>query len=101
MKSGQTLGLGSGELSSLVIEEVGKRVMNGQLTGIQGVPASNAAASEAAFHGVPLHPDPTDLVSAVRAAAALHTTHNMCKRLRDRSNHTIVCESGQAPDHNH
>ncbi len=56
VKDGQTLGLGTGELASLVIEEVARRCLAGQLNNIQGVPASDAAATEAAFQGLPLHP---------------------------------------------
>ncbi|GAX75501.1 hypothetical protein CEUSTIGMA_g2944.t1 [Chlamydomonas eustigma] len=52
--SSSTLGLGSGELVNLVIAEVGERLASGQLQSIKAVPSCNAAASSAAFHGVPL-----------------------------------------------
>ncbi len=54
VKSGVSLGLGSGELSNLVIAEVGSRLASGKLQSITAVPSCNAAASSAAFHGVPL-----------------------------------------------
>lgn len=36
VQSNTVLGLGSGELSSLVIEEVGNRIMTGKLSNIRG-----------------------------------------------------------------
>lgn len=52
--SGATLGLGSGELVNMVISEVGVRISKGELSYITAVPSCNAAASSAAFHGVPM-----------------------------------------------
>lgn len=57
VNSNMVLGLGSGELVNLAIEEVGRRLSSGLLEGISAVPACDAAAHEAAFHGVPLLPD--------------------------------------------
>ena len=54
ISTGSTLGLGSGELVNLVISEVGSRLASGTLQSITAVPSCNAAASSAAFHGVPL-----------------------------------------------
>jgi ribose 5-phosphate isomerase A len=52
--SGIALGLGSGELVNLVIAEVGVRLASGDLKSIMAVPSCNAAASSAAFNGVPM-----------------------------------------------
>jgi ribose 5-phosphate isomerase len=54
VRDGQTLGLGTGELSSLVVSELGARLASGRLQRVRGVASSPAAASEAAFHGLPL-----------------------------------------------
>lgn len=39
---------------NLTIEEVGLRLASGSLRGVQAMPACEAAAHEAAFHGVPV-----------------------------------------------
>ena len=54
VKSGATVGLGSGELVNLTIAEIGLRIAKGSLEGITAVPSCNAAASEAAFNGIPM-----------------------------------------------
>lgn len=48
------MGVGTGLLTSLLLEEVAARQGAGKLRGLKVVPASDVAASEAAFHGVPL-----------------------------------------------
>eukprot|EP00955_Chlamydomonas_euryale_P020062 213604-Chlamydomonas_euryale.AAC.5 len=53
VKSGCVLGVGSGELVNLAIAEVGKRLASGNLKSVTAVASCNAAASTAAFHGVP------------------------------------------------
>lgn len=67
--SGAKLGLGSGELVNLVISEVGERLAKGRLESIVAVPSCNAAASSAAFHGVPL--STLEQVGEVRAGMGL------------------------------
>mmetsp|Transcript_14440 Transcript_14440/g.31279 ORF Transcript_14440/g.31279 Transcript_14440/m.31279 type:complete len:294 (+) Transcript_14440:62-943(+) len=51
---GIKLGLGSGELVNLAIEEIGSRLAGGRLSSVVAVPTCDAAASAAAFHGLPL-----------------------------------------------
>ncbi|PNH06731.1 Ribose-5-phosphate isomerase A [Tetrabaena socialis] len=55
--NGTVLGLGPGDMSTMVIQEVGRRLASGSLKGVSGVPACDVAAHEAAFHGVPLLPE--------------------------------------------
>ncbi|KAL6765875.1 ribose-5 phosphate isomerase-related protein [Haematococcus lacustris] len=54
VRDGMVLGLGGGEMCSLCIEEVGQRLASGRLQRVRGVATANAAATEAAFHAVPL-----------------------------------------------
>ena len=53
-RSGMTVGLGTGPLAALAIEHLGRRLTEGSLQGVVGVPTSTVAATEAAFCGVPL-----------------------------------------------
>jgi hypothetical protein len=80
VQDGQTLGLGTGELSSLCIAEIGQRIMSGKLSSIRGVPTCNAAASEAAFHGLPLATDSTatQIDLAFDQVDALDIINNAC-----------------------
>ncbi|GLI65575.1 hypothetical protein VaNZ11_009147 [Volvox africanus] len=57
VSNGALLALGPGEMTNLVIEEVGRRLSAGNLQGVAGVPVCDVAAHEAAFHGVPLVPE--------------------------------------------
>lgn len=43
VESGSIVGLGTGSTAALAIEELGRRVRAGELTGITGVPTSNAS----------------------------------------------------------
>ncbi|GFH15440.1 uncharacterized protein HaLaN_11669, partial [Haematococcus lacustris] len=54
VRDGMVLGLGGGEMCSLCIEEVGQRLASGRLQRVRGVATADAAATEAAFHAVPL-----------------------------------------------
>lgn len=49
-----TIGVGTGLGVSCLLQEIAARQGAGKLRGLQCVPASDVAASEAAFHGVPL-----------------------------------------------
>ncbi|KAI3431827.1 hypothetical protein D9Q98_010580 [Chlorella vulgaris] len=49
-----TVGVGTGLGVTCVLEELAHRLESGKLRGVRCVPASDAAASEAAFHGLPL-----------------------------------------------
>jgi DNA-binding transcriptional regulator LsrR (DeoR family) len=49
-----TVGVGTGLGVNCVLEELAHRLESGKLRGVRCVPASDAAASEAAFHGLPL-----------------------------------------------
>ncbi|HEY9448342.1 MAG TPA: ribose 5-phosphate isomerase A [Gemmatimonadaceae bacterium] len=54
VSSGSVVGLGSGSTAALAIEEIGRRMRSGALTGIVGVPTSNAAHRLALECGIPL-----------------------------------------------
>ncbi|KAF5842635.1 ribose-5 phosphate isomerase-related protein [Dunaliella salina] len=64
VKDNTVIGAGSGELSSLVIESIGARLASGQLKGVQVVPCSTGSAAEAAFCGVPTHPNSEQALQA-------------------------------------
>ncbi|GLC33045.1 hypothetical protein PLESTB_000376900 [Pleodorina starrii] len=70
VRDGALIGLGPGEMTSLVIEEVGRRLANGKLMGVVGVPVCDVAAHEAAFQGVPLVPDARAAQASVVVADA-------------------------------
>eukprot|EP00197_Chlamydomonas_leiostraca_P002409 CAMPEP_0202859272 /NCGR_PEP_ID=MMETSP1391-20130828/1462_1 /ASSEMBLY_ACC=CAM_ASM_000867 /TAXON_ID=1034604 /ORGANISM="Chlamydomonas leiostraca, Strain SAG 11-49" /LENGTH=301 /DNA_ID=CAMNT_0049538295 /DNA_START=28 /DNA_END=931 /DNA_ORIENTATION=+ len=57
VRNGSLVGLGTGSLSVKVIEEIGQRLAKRQLEGVRGVATGLVAATEAAFHGVPLVPE--------------------------------------------
>jgi ribose 5-phosphate isomerase A len=52
--SGMVLGLGSGSTSTLMVQAVGKKLREGSLTNVIGVPSSSAIAAVAKESGVPL-----------------------------------------------
>lgn len=54
VKSGMALGLGSGTTSTLMVQTVGRRLRDGSLTNVVGVPSSSAIAAVARESGVPL-----------------------------------------------
>ena len=54
VRSGSVVGLGSGSTAALAIEEIGRRIGAGTLTGILGVPTSSAAHRLALECGIPL-----------------------------------------------
>jgi ribose 5-phosphate isomerase A len=54
VKSGMVLGLGSGTTSTLMVQAVGKKLREGTLRNVVGVPSSSAIAAVAREAGVPL-----------------------------------------------
>lgn len=58
------MGVGTGLAANCLLQEIAQRQGAGKLRGLKVVPASDVAASEAAFHGVPL-----TTLQASRAAA--------------------------------
>ncbi|XP_038987865.1 probable ribose-5-phosphate isomerase 4, chloroplastic isoform X2 [Phoenix dactylifera] len=54
VRSGMVVGLGSGHASGLAIQYLGKRMREGALKDIVGIPMSVSSASEAAKSGIPL-----------------------------------------------
>lgn len=53
MKNGMTVGVDSGDYCTSAIQEIGKRLTSGDLAGVKVIASCDAAASEAAFVGVP------------------------------------------------
>ena len=53
VESGMILGLGSGSTAKIFIEQVGRRLQAGELTGLLGVPTSFQSAQLAQQYGIP------------------------------------------------
>ena len=53
---GMTVGLGTGSTAALIVREIGIRLRDGRLSGIVGVPTSEATARAANDAGIPLTP---------------------------------------------
>jgi len=54
VRSGMTLGLGTGATAAHFVSLLGRRIGQGELTGIRGVPTSSQTAEQARRAGVPL-----------------------------------------------
>ncbi len=54
VESGMVLGLGSGSTATLAVQAIGRRLREGRLRNVIGVPSSNAIAAVARESGVPL-----------------------------------------------
>jgi ribose 5-phosphate isomerase A len=54
VRSGMALGLGTGSTARFAVEEIGRRLRQGELKGIVGVPTSVATREQAAALGIPL-----------------------------------------------
>lgn len=54
VRSGMALGLGTGSTARFAVAEIGRRLRQGELEGIVGVPTSVATREQAAAQGVPL-----------------------------------------------
>ena len=64
VKSGMTVGLGTGSTAKYVVIELGRKLKNGELNNVMGVPTSNATRDLAIENEVPLFdglPDKLDL----------------------------------------
>ncbi|AEB11917.1 ribose-5-phosphate isomerase RpiA [Marinithermus hydrothermalis] len=54
VRSGMTVGLGTGSTAKYAIQEIGRRLREGSLEGVRGVPTSEASARLAREVGIPL-----------------------------------------------
>jgi ribose 5-phosphate isomerase A len=54
VQAGMVVGLGSGSTALLVVEAIARRLQDGTLTEVVGIPTSRATASAAAAQGIPL-----------------------------------------------
>jgi ribose 5-phosphate isomerase A len=54
VQDGMTLGLGTGSTATLVVREIGRRLREGKLRDLRGVPTSTAIARVAREEGIPL-----------------------------------------------
>ncbi len=54
VQSGMKLGLGTGSTAALIVRELGRRLRDGRLRDLSGVPTSEATASLAREEGIPL-----------------------------------------------
>lgn len=55
VKDNNTVGVGTGPIVTMVIEELGARLKEGKLKGIKCVTAGQVSASECAFQGIPMN----------------------------------------------
>jgi ribose 5-phosphate isomerase A len=60
VRSGTTIGLGTGSTAAYVIEELGLRLQDGRLEDVRGVPTSQRTAEAALAAGIPLAELPAD-----------------------------------------
>lgn len=84
MQSKTTVAVDSGELCTAIIQEIGERLREGGLQNVSIVPSCDAAASEAAFVGVPQVPSAD--VQVVRVSALIAHPSNGLKGI-SRSSH--------------
>lgn len=56
VQSGMVLGLGTGSTAVLIVREIGRRLRDGRLSGIVGIPTSEATARTARDESIPLIP---------------------------------------------
>src|SRR4051812_21796459 len=54
VRSGMVLGLGTGSTAKLAVDEIGRRLADGTLRDIVGVPTSDATERQAIALGIPL-----------------------------------------------
>ena len=54
VRSGATLGLGSGTTAAFVVERIGEKLIRGELRDVRGIPTSEATAELAGKVGIPL-----------------------------------------------
>uniref|UniRef100_A0A1D1Z5C4 ribose-5-phosphate isomerase n=1 Tax=Anthurium amnicola TaxID=1678845 RepID=A0A1D1Z5C4_9ARAE len=92
IKSGMMIGLGSGHASSMVMQYLGRRLREGALKDIIGIPTSISSASEAAKAGIPLSDYQDSLQSIIKTSGKLAfiITENQYTRDLDGSIPVIV-----------
>ncbi len=61
VRNGMVLGLGTGSTAALIVREIGRRMRDGSLAGIVGVPTSEATARMARDESIPLVPLESDM----------------------------------------
>ncbi|MFC4639283.1 ribose 5-phosphate isomerase A [Deinococcus hohokamensis] len=82
VQSGMRVGLGTGSTAKYAIEELGRKLASGELSGIVGVATSEASDSLARQVGVPVEPfDPRPLDLAIDGADEIDPDLNLIKGL--------------------
>ncbi|GHF99612.1 ribose-5-phosphate isomerase A [Deinococcus piscis] len=82
VQSGQRVGLGTGSTAKYAIEEIGRRLRDGELTGIVGVSTSEASEQLAREVGIPTEPlDPRPLDIAIDGADEIAPNLDLVKGL--------------------
>lgn len=82
VRSGQRVGLGTGSTAKYAIEEIGRKLAAGELTGIVGVSTSEASEQLARKVGIPTEPlDPRPLDIAIDGADEIAPNLDLIKGL--------------------
>jgi len=82
MKSGDRVGLGTGSTAKYAIEEIGRKLAAGELTGVVGVATSEASDVLARQVGIPVEPlDPRPLDIAIDGADEIAPNLDLIKGL--------------------
>ncbi len=82
VESGMRVGLGTGSTAKYAIEEIGRRVRSGELTGVVGVATSEASDKLAREVGITVEPlDPKPLDIAIDGADEIDPELNLIKGL--------------------
>ena len=82
VQSGQRVGLGTGSTAKYAIEEIGRKLAAGELTGIVGVSTSEASEKLAREVGIPTEPlDPRPLDIAIDGADEIAPNLDLVKGL--------------------
>lgn len=82
VQSGQRVGLGTGSTAKYAIEELGRKLASGELTGIVGVSTSEASEKLAREVGIPTEPlDPRPLDIAIDGADEIAPNLDLVKGL--------------------
>ena len=82
VQSGQRVGLGTGSTAKYAIEELGRKLRDGELSGIVGVATSNASADLAREVGIPVEDlDPRPLDIAIDGADEIAPNLDLIKGL--------------------
>ncbi|WP_155297859.1 ribose 5-phosphate isomerase A [Deinococcus kurensis] len=82
VKSGDRVGLGTGSTAKYAIEEIGRKLASGELTGVVGVATSEASDTLARQVGIPVEPlDPRPLDIAIDGADEIAPNLDLIKGL--------------------